>query len=196
MKMNIYLTGVGGQGLITFASVLGQAALHSGLKALVAETHGLSQRGGSVDVHLRIGNVHAPLIPRGNADIIVAFELLEAFRALNYANDNTVIVVNKRLIRPPTTRAKIPSINELVSELRKMNNTVYVIDAYNEALKLGNAIFENMVMLGALYSVSDVSKFISTKAIEESIKEVIKREREENIKAFHVGMGLINTQRQ
>ncbi len=100
MRLNIYLAGVGGQGLVTFATVLGDAAIRAGYKVLVAETHGLSQRGGgSIDVHVRIGDVDAPLIPRGGgADVIVAFEILEAFRAIGYANENTVFIVNRRLI--------------------------------------------------------------------------------------------------
>ncbi|WP_243670275.1 2-oxoacid:acceptor oxidoreductase family protein [Vulcanisaeta sp. JCM 16161] len=105
MRLNIYLAGVGGQGLVTFATVLGDAAIRAGYKALVAETHGLSQRGGSIDVHVRIGDVDAPLIPRGGADVIVAFEILEAFRAIGYANENTVFIVNRRLIsRRPRSR--------------------------------------------------------------------------------------------
>ncbi|MGC9152704.1 MAG: 2-oxoacid:acceptor oxidoreductase family protein, partial [Vulcanisaeta sp.] len=117
MKLNIYLAGVGGQGLVTFATILGDAAIRAGYKALIAETHGLSQRGGSIDVHVRIGDVDAPLIPKGGADVVVAFEMLEAFRAINYANENTVFIVNRRLIRPPATRQKIPSVEDLENML-------------------------------------------------------------------------------
>ncbi|WP_069807035.1 indolepyruvate oxidoreductase subunit beta [Vulcanisaeta thermophila] len=193
MKVNIYLAGVGGQGLITFATVLSNAALKSGLKALMAETHGLSQRGGSVDVHVRIGDVYAPLIPRNGADFIVAFELLEAFRTLAYAHEGTVILVNKRLIRPPATKARIPSVDELISELRKASEHVYVVDAYGKAMELGNVVFENMILLGALYLISGLNNYVSTGAIEESIKEVIKREQDRNIKAFYMGMKLVDS---
>ncbi len=157
MRLNIYLAGVGGQGLVTFATVLGDAAIRAGYKALVAETHGLSQRGGSIDVHVRIGDVDAPLIPRGGgADVVVAFEILEAFRAIGYANEGTVFIVNRRLIRPPATKQRIPSINELENALRSSIRRIYIVNAYDDAIKLGNVIYENMVILGALYSIMGV----------------------------------------
>jgi indolepyruvate ferredoxin oxidoreductase beta subunit len=184
----MYLAGVGGQGLITFATVLGDAALRAGYKALIAETHGLSQRGGSVDVHVRIGDVDAPLIPRNGADVIVAFEILEALRAVNYANENTTFIVNRRLIRPPATKQRIPSIEELENMLRSSIKNVYFINAYEDAVKLGNVIYENMVMLGALYSIMNLSQYIPQDIIEEAIKMNIRRDVDRNIKAFMLGL--------
>jgi Pyruvate:ferredoxin oxidoreductase and related 2-oxoacid:ferredoxin oxidoreductases, gamma subunit len=184
----MYLAGVGGQGLITFATVLGDAALRAGYKALIAETHGLSQRGGSVDVHVRIGDVDAPLIPRNGADVIVAFEILEALRAVNYANENTTFIVNRRLIRPPATKQRIPSIEELENMLRSSIKNVHFINAYEDAVKLGNVIYENMVMLGALYSIMNLSQYIPQDIIEEAIKMNIRRDVDRNIKAFMLGL--------
>ncbi|GAB6947538.1 indolepyruvate oxidoreductase subunit beta [Vulcanisaeta sp. JCM 16161] len=188
MRLNIYLAGVGGQGLVTFATVLGDAAIRAGYKALVAETHGLSQRGGSIDVHVRIGDVDAPLIPRGGADVIVAFEILEAFRAIGYANENTVFIVNRRLIRPPATKQRIPSINELESALRNSIRSVYMVSAYDDAIKLGNVIYENMVILGALYSIMGLNQYIPQSIIEESIKSNIRRDVDKNLRAFTMGL--------
>jgi len=188
MRLSMYLAGVGGQGLITFATVLGDAALRAGYKALIAETHGLSQRGGSVDVHVRIGDVDAPLIPRNGADVIVAFEILEALRAVNYANENTTFIVNRRLIRPPATRQRIPSIEELENMLRSSIKNVHFINAYEDAVKLGNVIYENMVMLGALYSIMNLSQYIPQDIIEEAIKMSIRRDVDRNIKAFMLGL--------
>ena len=192
MKMNIYLAGVGGQGLITFATVLGEAALRAGLNVIVAETHGLSQRGGSVDVHVRLGDVEAPLIPLGGADAVVAFEILEAFRALKYANKETLILVNRRVIRPPGPGVKIPDLDYLESRLLEASPRVRLIDAYGQALKLGDVIFENMVMLGALYASTQLKDYIAVKDIEEAIREVIGKAVEKNIEAFRVGARLIN----
>jgi len=79
-RLNVVMVGVGGQGLVTAAKVLADAAIDSGTKALVAETHGLSQRGGAVEVHVRLGDVYAPLVPRGRADVLLAFEIIEAAR--------------------------------------------------------------------------------------------------------------------
>ncbi|MCG2869899.1 MAG: indolepyruvate oxidoreductase subunit beta [Vulcanisaeta sp.] len=188
MRLNIYLAGVGGQGLITFATVLGDAALRTGYKVLIAETHGLSQRGGSVDVHVRIGDVDAPLIPRGGADVIVAFEILEAFRAVSYANEDTVFIVNRRLIRPPATRQRIPRIEELEGILRNSIKNIHFINAYEDAVKLGNAIYENMVMLGALYSIMNLGQYIPRSIIEEAIKANVRRDVDKNIKAFALGL--------
>jgi len=188
MRLSVYLAGVGGQGLITFATVLGDAALRAGYKALIAETHGLSQRGGSVDVHVRIGDVDAPLIPRNGADVIVAFEILEALRAVNYANENTTFIVNRRLIRPQATKQRIPSIEELENMLRSSIKNVYFINAYEDAVKLGNVIYENMVMLGALYSIMNLSQYIPRDIIEEAIKMNIRRDVDRNIKAFMLGL--------
>lgn len=188
VRLNIYLAGVGGQGLITFATVLGDAALRAGYKVLIAETHGLSQRGGSVDVHVRIGDVNAPLIPRGGADVIVAFEILEAFRAVSYANEDTVFIVNRRLIRPPATRQRIPRIEELEGILRNSIKNMHFINAYEDAVRLGNAIYENMVMLGALYSIMKLGQYIPRSIIEEAIKANVRRDVDKNIKAFVLGL--------
>ncbi|MGC8543067.1 MAG: indolepyruvate oxidoreductase subunit beta [Vulcanisaeta sp.] len=188
MKLNIYLAGVGGQGLVTFATILGDAAIRAGYKALIAETHGLSQRGGSIDVHVRIGDVDAPLVPKGGADVVVAFEMLEAFRAINYANENTVFIVNRRLIRPPATRQKIPSVEDLENMLRSSIKNIYVVNAYDDAIRLGNVIYENMVILGALYSIMKLGNYIPQSIIEESIKTNIKRDTDKNLKAFAQGL--------
>lgn len=196
MRMSIYLVGVGGQGLVTFATVLGDAALRAGYKALIAETHGLSQRGGSVDVHVRIGDVDAPLIPKHGANVVVAFEMLEAFRAVDYANENTIFIVNKRLIRPPATKQRIPSIDELETILRKTTDNVYFISAYDDAVKLGNIIYENMVMLGALYSITGLKQYIQQKMIEESIIANIRRDPEKNISAFTLGLRYGNSNKE
>ncbi|WP_243665850.1 2-oxoacid:acceptor oxidoreductase family protein [Vulcanisaeta sp. JCM 16159] len=155
---------------------------------MVAETHGLSQRGGSIDVHVRIGDVDAPLIPKGGADVVVAFEILEALRAVGYANKNTIFIVNRRLIRPPATKQRIPSINELENILRSSIKRVYTVNAYDDALKLGSIIYENMIILGALYSIVGLNQYIPQNIIEESIKANIRKDVDKNIKAFTMGL--------
>lgn len=188
MGINIYLTGVGGQGLITFASVLGQAAVDAGLNVTVAETHGLSQRGGAVDVHVRVGKGHSPLIPIGGADVVVSFELIEALRAIPYINPNTVMIVNRRLIPPPTLRGNLPNPGYIESALRKLPIKVYLINAYDHAVKIGNPIFENMVMLGASYALTGIRELISREVIENAIIKVITKAKAENLRAFRVGL--------
>ncbi|MGC9226307.1 indolepyruvate oxidoreductase subunit beta [Caldivirga sp.] len=193
MRLNIYLTGVGGQGLITFASVLGQAAVDSGLRALVAETHGLSQRGGAVDVHVRIGDVDSPLIPKGGADIVVAFELIEALRSLPFTNRTTVLIVNRRLIPPPILKVKLPKPELIEAEVKGRVARAYFINAYDYAVKIGNPVFENMVMLGALHALSRVSEVISVESIEGAIVKVIGKAVSENLKAFRLGRSIASS---
>ncbi len=189
MRMNIYMIGVGGQGLITTSNLIGAAATSRGVKALTSETHGLSQRGGSVDVHVRLGDVNSPLIPLGGADLVIAFELLEAFRAAPYINENTKIIVNSRLIRPPTPRLRLPRAEELINKLGAIRN-VKIIDAFNAAVKLGNPIVENMVLLGAAHAAG-LSSAIDEGAIIEAIRSTM-RMPELNVRAFEVGINLVN----
>ncbi|GGP20264.1 indolepyruvate oxidoreductase [Thermocladium modestius] len=189
MRINIYMIGVGGQGLITTSNLIGAAATSRGIKVLTSETHGLSQRGGSVDVHVRLGDVNSPLIPLGGADLVIAFELLEAFRAAPYINENTKIIVNSRLIRPPTPRLRLPSAEELINKLNAIRN-VKIIDAFNTAIKLGNPIVENMVLLGAAHAAG-LNLAIDENAIIEAIKSTM-RMPELNVKAFKMGIDLVN----
>jgi indolepyruvate ferredoxin oxidoreductase beta subunit len=195
MRLNIYLTGVGGQGLITFASIIGQAAVDSGLRVTVAETHGLSQRGGAVDVHIRIGEAHSPLIPRGEADVVVAFEIIEALRALPYTNPATVFIANRRLIPPPAFRGKLPKPEDVEVEIKSRVASAYFIDAYNHAVKLGNPIFENMVMLGALFALTRVKELISMDTVEGAIVKVIGKAVQENLRAFRLGYSIASARR-
>mgnify|MGYP001770694464 CR=1 FL=1 len=192
MRLNIYLTGVGGQGLVTFASVLGQAAVDSGLKALVAETHGLSQRGGAVDVHVRLGDVDSPLIPKGGADVVIAFELIEALRALSFTNKATIMIINRRLIPPPGLKGQLPKPEFIETEVKGRVSRAYFINAYDYAVKLGNPVFENMIMLGALHALSRINEVISVNAIEEAIVKVIGKSIQENLRAFRIGRSVMS----
>ena len=101
MRYQIILTGVGGQGLISMGRILGEVLLERGFKVRVAEVHGLAQRGGSVIVHVKYGDEDlSPTIPRGNADLIISLELLEAARNISYLRRGGTLIVNG-LILPP-----------------------------------------------------------------------------------------------
>src|SRR5512136_733255 len=89
---NIYLVGVGGQGIITASKIIGDAAILSGKQVLLSETHGMAQRGGSVVCTARIGDVHSPLIPAGMIDVLLSFELLETARAAREVSERTLVI--------------------------------------------------------------------------------------------------------
>ncbi|MEB3825397.1 MAG: indolepyruvate oxidoreductase subunit beta [Desulfurococcales archaeon] len=185
-KVNILIAGVGGQGLITMSNVLAKASLLNNVKALVAETHGLSQRGGSVEVHVRIGNVYSPLIPLGGADIVVGMELIEAARYLRYIKRGGVVVVNDRIIRPAVPGIEQPSKEELLEYIMKHSGSVYMIDALKYALEAGSALSQNMVILGSLFSTGLLDEFVSTDSVRKVIRTM--RHHEINEKAFELGL--------
>lgn len=146
METSIVIVGVGGQGVLTLARWLGEAVLSAGYDVRVAEVHGLSQRGGSVEVHVRFGKeVYAPVVDEGEADVVVALEALEALRGLRYLRQGGVLVVNKRIIQPPGAWY---DIGQVLDALKKSGVRHYVVPCYEEALKLGSPIYENSVMLG------------------------------------------------
>ncbi|MCX8172289.1 MAG: 2-oxoacid:acceptor oxidoreductase family protein, partial [Archaeoglobaceae archaeon] len=102
MELNILVVGVGGQGALTTAHLIAHSAMRAGLNVLVAETHGMAQRGGSVEVHVRIGEVSSPLIPELGADVVLALEPSEALRYAKYIKSDTKIILNSRKIIPPS----------------------------------------------------------------------------------------------
>lgn len=184
---NILLTGVGGQGIITMGRILGLTAISKGVKALIAETHGMAQRGGSVLVHVRIGDVESPLIGFGMADVIIGLELIEALRALSYANSKTLLVLNDRIIRPPGAK-RIPSRDEIISELKKLGLNYILIDALKLAIEAGSSISENIVLIGGLFATNILSGYIDVDDIESTLKKMFSgRVLEINMKAFKYG---------
>ena len=184
-RLNIIVAGVGGQGLITLSNVLGKAAVNSGTKVLVAETHGLSQRGGSVEVHVRLGNVYAPLIPVGGADILVGMELIEAARFLYYLKSGGVAVLNDRVIKPAVPGVVEPARDDLVNYISRYASNVYLVNALELAERAGSPLAQNMTVLGALVSTGILERFVSKEAIVRVIKTL--RSPEVNMKAFELG---------
>src|SRR4030066_1123786 len=113
---DIYLVGVGGQGIITASRIIGDAAISAGKNVLLSETHGMAQRGGSVVCTARIGDVYSPLIPDGQADLILSFELLETLRALCKANEDTMVISSTEKIVPlsvSTQKLRYPTLEEI-----------------------------------------------------------------------------------
>jgi len=147
MKRDIILAGVGGQGILSIAAVIGMAAVESGLYLKQAEVHGMSQRGGAVQSHLRISDmpISSDLIPMGNCDMILSVEPMEALRYLPFlAKDGWIITSSK----PFRNIDDYPEEDALFGEIRKVKNHL-IVDAHTLAAELGSQKVSNMVMLGA-----------------------------------------------
>ncbi|RLG64786.1 indolepyruvate ferredoxin oxidoreductase subunit beta [archaeon] len=155
---NIIITGVGGQGVILASTVLGMSAIDSGKTVKIADTHGLAQRGGSVISFVRIGNVHAYTLSEGEADVLLAFEPMEALRNLKYLKEDGIVIVNTHPIVPVAAyigATTYPPVNEIISKIRKQCKKVFFIDATSIARKCGTEKMVNTVMLGALSALDD-----------------------------------------
>ena len=158
---NFLLAGVGGQGTILASDVLADVALVSGLDVKKSEVHGMAQRGGSVNTHVRwnAGQVHSPLVGEGEADILLAFEEAEALRYARYLRQGGVVVVNRQAIMPITVTsggAHYPSEEELRAVYSRLTDRFYLVPGAELAEKLGNARAANVVLLGALSGFLDL----------------------------------------
>ena len=150
-KTDIFITGVGGQGSLSASTFLGQAAVKAGLKVLVGEIHGMAQRGGIVESTVRIGDVHGPIVPDGQADVLLGFEPVETLRARAKASPRTLVVMNTHPIVPATVSMKgdpYPDAEEMIERIRSFCSWVIAVDATEMAQEAGNAQAVNAVLLG------------------------------------------------
>ena len=150
MSYNIYICGVGGQGIIKTSVIIGEAAMNQGLNVVMSEIHGMSQRGGSVSTELKIGDFNSSIIPEGNADMLLSFEPIETIRGLHKVNKDSKIVYNTHPIVPSSTNVAYPSVDSITNSLKENFNHVLPIDATKLALGAGNILSLNMVLLGAV----------------------------------------------
>lgn len=185
MKKDIILVGVGGQGILSIATVIGEAAINEGMYIKQAEVHGMSQRGGDVQSNLRISTeeIASDLIPKGCADLIISLEPMEALRYLPYLSKQGWIVTNTA---PFVNIPNYPEMDKIMDELKSHENMILVdVDAI--AKDAGNPRGANIVLLGACSHLLgiDPEKFV------EGIARIFARKGEEvvqaNIKAFRAG---------
>jgi indolepyruvate ferredoxin oxidoreductase beta subunit len=154
--LNIIMAGVGGQGNVMASRVLANMLSLKGYQVTIGETFGMSQRGGSVMSHLRVSETSAwsPLIPRGRADVLIALEPIESVRVMRtYGNSAVKVLVNTRPIHPVGVIAgdsEYPSLEKIEGALRELTPYVWMLDATEEASKLGNPILSNIIMIGAV----------------------------------------------
>ncbi len=175
MAKNIIICGVGGQGTVLAAKVLSQAAISNGERVLSAETIGMAQRGGSVVSHVRIGeDVYSPLVPQGQADILIAFEAAEAVRNIAFLKKGGSVIVNKKVVQPVTASlsGKTFDENEMISYLEKTAGNVIAVDTDQACKDLGSSKVVNMVLLGA----ASKSGLISKEELKAALKLLVKPE--------------------
>lgn len=185
---DVYLVGVGGQGIITASRIIGDAAIIAGKNVLLSETHGMAQRGGSVVCTARIGDVHSPLIPDGRADVILSFELLETLRALPKASKKTVVVSSTERIVPLSISAKklrYPGLEEVEAQVARVAKSFVRVDAARLAADSGVPMSSNIVMVGALAGTGITG--LAKGDFEKAIGLNIPRKLPENKKAFAKG---------
>ncbi len=149
MIKNIMIVGVGGQGTLLTSRIIGKAAMANGCDVKISEVHGMAQRGGSVVTFVRFGEkVNEPVVEEGQADVIIAFERLEAFRYAHFLKKDGVLIVNDCRIDPMTVVIGAKKYPENIIETLKEDHPIYTIDAQKIALELGNSKVLNSVVLG------------------------------------------------
>jgi indolepyruvate ferredoxin oxidoreductase beta subunit len=189
--MNILVCGVGGQGVLLFSDIIAELALTARLDVKKSEVHGMAQRGGSVTGHIRYApKVYSPLIEEGTADIIVAFEMLEALRYIHFLSPKGQLIYDPHRIDPlpVSTGAVERPIDERLNErlaVRAPNRRA--VPAFQTALKLGNARVQNTVMLGAVSCCLEFPEDAYRQAIARLVKPKVV---ELNLKAFAEGQKL------
>ncbi|SHH17220.1 indolepyruvate oxidoreductase subunit beta [Tepidibacter thalassicus] len=186
---NILLVGVGGQGIILASKVLSSGLIDAGYDVKMSEVHGMAQRGGSVTTQVRYGEkVYSPIIGKGQADVIVAFEKVEVLRWLEYLKSDGKIVVNDYKIPSATVlsgKEKYPE--KVIEKLKERFDNITVVNAADEAVKLGNIKAQNIIMLGCLIKALGLNDIDWNKAVRENVKEKFV---DLNIKAIEKGMEL------
>jgi indolepyruvate ferredoxin oxidoreductase beta subunit len=182
---NVLIVGIGGQGTILASNILGEACLIEGRHVKGAETHGMAQRGGSVESHIRIDGLFGPLIPPGQADLLISFDLLEALRYSHYVKKGGKMVVNRHLVLPTsvfTQNLPAPTQDEIILALQK--HTLCLLDADKMAEEAGSPLSQNVVMLGA----ASPSMPLKPGSLLDAVKSLVpKKTININVKAFELG---------
>jgi indolepyruvate ferredoxin oxidoreductase, beta subunit len=184
-SFDILIVGIGGQGTILASNILGDACLIENRHVKGAETHGMAQRGGSVESHIRIDGELGPLIPPGRADLLISFDLLEALRYSHYLKNGGTMVVNRHLVLPTsvyTQKLAAPSEDEIIAALKKQK--LCLLDADQLAIAAGSPLSQNVVILGA----ASGSMPLKPASLLEAVKRLVpKKTIDINVKAFEMG---------
>ena len=197
MTYNIMTCGVGGQGLMLVSNIIGLTCAEFGFKIRTAETHGLAQRSGSTYTHIRVSSdetIYSPLIPYGEADVLLSLEAIEALRNIEFLKKDGIIVLNDYVWHPVQStfeRVKNPEIkyistSEITSQLEKITNNIYIIKAIDLANEAGNPLTSNVVLLGALAKTNDFP--ITLEQLKKIVPQVVPEKAiDANLKALTLG---------
>jgi len=193
-EFNIVLSGVGGQGTLLAAEVLGTAAVREGLNVRVSEIHGMAQRGGAVVSTVRIGkNVQAPTILEGQADVLIGFEPIETVRSLRFASEKTLVLMSDERISPSELAAKkmaYPDMKYIVEKIHRFTGKIIVVETEKLAREAGSTLTQNIVLLGALAATEKVP--IKSESLIVAIQELVPAKHVNmNVKAFKLGYGYV-----
>jgi indolepyruvate ferredoxin oxidoreductase beta subunit len=184
-SFDILIVGIGGQGTILASNILGEACLIENRHIKGAETHGMAQRGGSVESHIRINGEFGPMITPGQADLLISFDLLEALRYSHYLKTGGKMVVNSHLVLPTSVymqKLAAPSEAEIIAALKK--HKICLLDADSLADEAGSPLSANVVMLGAASSVMP----LKPESLLEAVRRLVpKKTIDINVKAFESG---------
>ena len=183
---NVMIVGVGGQGTLLASRILGNVVTQEGYDVKMSEVHGMAQRGGSVVTYVKYGDaVYSPIISEGEADIILSFEKLEAYRYLPYLKKGGTLIVNAQEIDPmPVITGAAQYPEQIVAKLKDKADGVIAVDALALANEAGNSKAVNVVLLGVLAKSSDIEEEKWLAAIE---KTVPAKFLDVNLKAFALG---------
>lgn len=183
---SIMIVGVGGQGSLLASKLLGHVLLSEGYDVKVSEVHGMSQRGGSVVTYVKYGKkVYSPVVDKGEADLIISFETLEAARYIPYLNANGKIITNIQRIDPmPVITGAASYPEDIAAKVKEMGVDITAVDALSLAEQAGSPKAVNVVLMGILSTHMDIDEAVWLKAVEECVPEKF---RELNLKAFKLG---------
>lgn len=193
--INIVISGVGGQGVLTLAEIMARAALQESYNVRVGEIHGMAQRGGHVICTVRIGeNAFGPIIDSGTADILVGFEPIETLREAKLLKPQGKIIMSTHIIYPVAVsmgQAEYPTLKKIISSLSEITNDIFEFDAMKLALEAGSSKALNMVMFGAIIGsgITPISKEKTISVVRESFS---KRFEAINVKAVELGIEAIS----
>jgi indolepyruvate ferredoxin oxidoreductase, beta subunit len=190
MKLDLIFTGVGGQGVVVLSDIFCEAAILDGFDVAKAEIHGMAQRGGSINAHVRVGDkVLSPLIERGKSDVVVGFEVLETARALSMLKPNGAVVVNTKYIPPSGMlqgSGKPLKAEPLLELIREKAAKVYEVDGIALASKLGNLMVVNTILLGAVSALPGIP--VKQESFHQAIANRLKEKYIKlNLQAFQIG---------
>ncbi len=194
MKFDLMLTGVGGEGVLTTGVIIMKGAQEQGLYTRGVQLHGLAQRGGTIPTYVRLGDkeeIHSPAPMKADTDLVMAFEPIEAVRAVKYARkEKTSFIINNYPYMPiygNLSDAAYPSIKDIKDRIEPFAEDIKVFDADGVSKKeLGDIIFGNVMLVGAAIGAEELP--IEKKNMKRAVEKMAPREKDKNLKAFEIGI--------